>query len=114
MGTIDTLKAARKHLENPEHWFKGDWQDPVIQDCVCAAGAVAIVLNGPDVFDDMNKKLGTQAVELINKLHGLAKKVSNGKYENVAAYNDAKETTHEDILKFFDLAIEYAEVWTTL
>ena len=106
--TKQVLIEARQIISKPENWTKyrrssvtvgGIEVEPSshLEKCFCAVGSIQKV-----------KNYGTsEAYESkeVKKLDFALKKLLN--YNNrVFMYNDHFETTHEDILKVFDMAIE--------
>ncbi len=82
---VKTLKAAKKLIENPDNWCKGNFK---FHNMYCSLGAVnqidVMCDSGKDALDYSAKRLGFKsAVEL----------------------NDHYRTTHKDVMRMFNLAI---------
>jgi hypothetical protein len=91
----EVLKATREFLTDPNHWKKG----PTTNHTKCLVNAVWDAGSSGDVveyLDAMASERGFPDRE-------------NGGLRPAAAFNDAPETTHADVLAFLDLAIKRAE-----
>lgn len=100
---LDVLRAARELLADPDHWTKeasardaaGARTDLYGSDAIrwCVAGAT---IRAADVY---GRDLGRPLADLRNTLekHFLR--------QGLSVWNDAPETTHDDVLRLFDLAI---------
>lgn len=109
MNTKETLLAARKLIENPAHWAKGefardaDGNAVAIHDasavCFCAVGAIRHAAgrfaNTKEVRDAL-----ARAIYFISK--------ENDRTRWISVFNDSELTSHADILHAFDVAIELA------
>lgn len=94
----DDLVAAKALIDTPEKWIKGTFAS---KGCWCAMGAVISV-----VCDD-----GRYAFEReVAAVRALAEEVPDRFGRNVPFYNDAKTTTHADIMALFDRAIAATSV----
>lgn len=102
----DILREAKALISDPEKWIKGadalaDRNDDVTTDalyardesasCFCAGGAI--------------QRLGNGAV-MVHALHAFAG-VHGERFAHI--FNDRPSTTHEDVMRTFDLAIAEAE-----
>lgn len=103
-STRDFLKAARKLINNPEHWTQGasarDAADFSVSAtskravCWCAYGAV-------------HKTAGAKRLDRV--LNALASQLSESDERNgdVSTFNDRND--HRDVIKLFDRAIKAAK-----
>lgn len=110
MTQVERLKAARQHIVNG--WCKGVFNDA--QGNVCAVGAIKLV-----VSRHLDARLASN--DYINDVIILDKAlqlvVYNGPFKpspmpigrRVFTYNDAQETTKEDVLRIYDQAILLAK-----
>ena len=99
----EVLRAARALIETPERWCRGAWarsahRRPVLEASAkacsfCALGAVNRV---------------APSWNLRGQAHG-ALFHSLPKFPSVHQFNDARSTTHADILALYDRAIALAE-----
>ena len=109
----DDLREARKVIERPESWTKGQYakmasgrkaHSPLMQQavCFCAVGAVCKAVGEVDECLPRSRRLTDFLREFVpeNKRASL---------RGIVAYNDRKSTTHADILNLFDRAIAAAE-----
>ena len=106
--TLDILKAARATLANPENWTKGCYArdaagnmcKPYSPNAVkwCAIGTCALVSN----HSVYSPKLEMVMDELVKCL---PYKTENPTEDCIADWQDAPETTHEQMLAMFDCAI---------
>ena len=98
MTVLEVLKAARGLLSDERRWTKGAWARDATgraiksrePGAVCYCPVSAIYLHDPD------GRTGTCAVHALG-VGGAAELVD---------YSDAEETTHADIMRLFDRAIE--------
>lgn len=104
MKTSDILRKAKAHISEPDMWHKGAYSDSddgdegesgaiAGQPC-CAVGALIFVV-------------GREVPSLVDHLR--AALPEGKKHYYVAAFNDAPDTTHADIMALFDRAIAAAE-----
>ena len=112
MSLHRVLKEARALISDKEAWTKGAMARDKYGDivyasspnavCFCAAGAVEQVSGDPDIFHAAIAQLNAVVKEQYPEL-------SFESFEKglpcITVVNDTPETTHEDILKFFDAAI---------
>jgi len=106
MNTLDVLEAARRLLADEKNWTKGRLartsdQVPALvhgpdASCFCVMGAVEHAGGLRTNFDAKD-----HAVEMLEAV------VSEGYYTCIEDFNDADETTHEDVLQLFDRAIRF-------
>lgn len=91
--TKQILVEARGLIEDEANWIKGRNRDG---NCFCAFGAVlqAARAFGPNKWQAAEQALNKQCRVMFGEL--------------VFGFNDAKSTTHADILSLFDKAIEAA------
>jgi hypothetical protein len=108
--TVEILREARKRLEQPEAWTRGDFGrtehgnsvSPIPSmlreaSCLCVNGALI-------ASDDDNGSLMHSRASAI-----MSQCARRRGFETVSKLNDAPETTHADILALFDEAIAWAE-----
>lgn len=103
MSTVEVLKRARETISKPERWTQGAYardargypigvghSDAV---CFCATGAIARGAPDPEAraLAQMGVRIGRRPVE------------------GLAAWNDAPERTHAEVLAAFDSAIKRLE-----
>lgn len=89
MIIADTLREARRRIEEPEKWGKGFGRYPKI----CMLDAIR------ETEPDIN--IRGKAYRLLDKAIGIC--------GDFTAWNDAPERTHAEVLRAFDKAIELAE-----
>jgi hypothetical protein len=90
MTTKEILIAARKRIEDPKNWVKGQLRDG---DAVCALGALYEV--APD-RSSLQSPVYLAYEALTNLIPGAAPQLGN--------FND--QHTHAEVLALFDRAIE--------
>lgn len=101
--TVEVLQAARAKIEKPETWIKGDYArtapdgnpiGPACDNakCWCTAGAVdaASDYTYTNAWYYLTLALPSPWVEIVH-------------------FNDAPDTTHDDVLALFDRAIAKAK-----
>jgi hypothetical protein len=109
MTPVEVLKAAKANIATPDKWTKGcaargpqgNVVDPSMGTCFCALGAIWGVTspaNDPD-------SAGFLAEFLLEK----ARLILHPEFFHVPAFNDDKDTKHEEVLDLYDKAIELAE-----
>lgn len=106
MTPIEVLKSARELLSDPVRWTKGclarDANGVSVHAsngvCWCLMGAVIKVC--PDDDDYMTRSSARHFIH--ESLEG------QSIYGDIPSFNDAPDTTHEDLLKTLDKAIEFA------
>lgn len=97
MDTREILVGARKLLEDPANWIRGDFED---NGGHCLIGACRAVARAHSVTDE---RLVAHAI------HGLREVISyEGRGTSVALFNDSMRTSHADVLSVLDLAIAKA------
>lgn len=104
----DDLKAARKLIERPECWTKGQAAKDVFglvaygefdrAVCWCAVGAVDRICGR--YLKRFNTAIAALKVQM---------PADPGLHQNIFRFNDDPATTHADILALFDRAIAAAE-----
>ena len=102
MDTVETLREARKLIEKPENWIKG--QSIEIRpegNAYCLLGALSWTsyANG-NFMPDKTYRSATSAV---------IDSVVARNYGGASLFNDAPETTHEDVLSLIDETIDRLE-----
>lgn len=118
MTTLEILQKARELILDPSRWIKGSyagWRasdgtlyrelkpSADVANCWCSVGSCVKIYGNRD---------GRPAPLLKNALEALnnaASEVSYGEYAFAYMFNDAEETTHSQVLKMFDRAIELAK-----
>lgn len=96
----NVFAQAAKNL--PGHWFKGDYGDGAGN--FCALGHIANVKGYSDLYDidvDEAKVFVESETDILNNL---AKEMSNGRYQFIADFNDADETTEDDVVTLLEKA----------
>lgn len=106
MKTADLLRAAWAKIDSPEKWIKGSYAKNSDGDntftkatCFCSAGALHILEL------ELQRPTG-QAFLAIGKA---ARDLGCFGRTDILKYNDAPETTHDDIKRVWMRAIELAE-----
>lgn len=110
MNNVEILIKAKSFIDTPEKWHKGDWANNE-GTCFCSMGAIAKAL-GHDVLDIMNnyKDVGQLHKHQVSLILQKAMSVDpNTEKGCVADINDHDETTHAEIMGYFDKAIELAK-----
>ena len=103
MNTIqDCLSDARKLIEKPENWTKGAHARDAAGESVDYDSLAALSFCASGALEKVHKDYGS--VIWTKAYSALLKSIPN-EYLDVADYNDDPETTHEDILRLFDIAI---------
>ena len=109
-----TLVAARKKIDSPEKWGKGirAFKRPQLRglDTCCASEAIEDVTkinwDKATITADDDKIIFTRkaAYHLIECCAGIS---NHGDYseESIPGWNDAPETTYDDVIHVYDLAI---------
>lgn len=82
------LIAARKKISDPNNWCKNTFRD---KNRYCAVGAV-------DACGSLTNYWSSAMQALIYVIG-----------QNIVIFNDAPSTTHDDVLRAFDLAIAISE-----
>ena len=110
--TITNLTRARDFISNPRNWGKGDYLTCDFTGCdyqACVLGAlewigvelpkckVAARLDDPEYEIPLEHSYIYEAVLSLDCSH-----------TNVIAFNDAPETTHEDVMRMLNRAIHLA------
>jgi hypothetical protein len=95
MTVADDLVAAKGLIDTPEKWTKREFE---MRGCLCALGAVAkaICVDPWDSWED-----GSRAREAKNALDDAC---PGG--ISIIYFNDRESTTHADLMRVFDRAIE--------
>ncbi len=94
---IDHLQKARKLVEDPRHWIKGRFKVKLNGDYgYCMLGAL-----GEVSIDLKDTQVNAAAVYAISS--AVQQKT---RQETISEFNDSGQTTHEQMLQVFDLAIE--------
>lgn len=120
---IRILREARERLTDPQNWMKGDYwpgyrQDPFYKSaqrmrevtCYCSLGAVHVAAG--EIPGHAEQGAPDQlAIGFLHEALRMQREdgtVVGGGYELVADFNDSSETTHEEVLELFDVAIAIA------
>lgn len=100
MTTLEILKAARAKIANPENWTRGVYARTKDDECTnpntadackfCVLGSLHSVTTGMSQFCEVT--------------HELRQYIPEPKM--LSLFNDNESTTHADVLKLFDTAIE--------
>lgn len=90
MDTRDILVGARKILEDPAKWIKGDYER---NGCYCLVGALTWSAEEEPALDDAMARLQAEVRKRYGRSH------------SIVMFNDAERTTHADVLSVLDLAI---------
>jgi hypothetical protein len=100
------LKKAKEKLSDPDKWVK-DSEYVTNDGCMCAMGAVYQSLD-PDARDqrDLSSEKERIAQIVEGKLDYAAAEHTDYLMSCVIFFNDFGGTTHEDLMKVFDIAIE--------
>lgn len=131
----DVLRMARSRIEKPENWTKGAFArkgtagashavDPNSLDatCFCMVGAVLSVLGLPFVPMPGDSRAGLLYAEYVTARKALAYAREQAyplreweKYNTrLSDFNDGEVTSHADVLRVFDMAIQTTEEEGTL
>lgn len=93
--TVEILKAARKLIEKPENWTKGEYYRPTENGyCYCAIGALA-------------EAAGVDPDGEVPGERELANALGSENLWKVVEFNDSH--THSEVLDLFSKAIAAAE-----
>jgi len=103
MSLKDDLIAAKALIDTPEKWFKGIYGNDA--GCMCALGACRMQIYGSP-FGGQSKD-GTMVGDMNPLTKALVDVLPAGRW-SVSDYNDAKSTTHADIMALFQRAIDRA------
>lgn len=117
MQPIDILKGTRELLSDPARWTKGQFardkggfvtrltsNDAV---CWCVRGAILKTYDDHGLFFLDLFYLSTRLIERALPADLVSKSKEDGK-DPIVDFNDDPNTTHEDVLKVLDKAIELA------
>lgn len=102
MTTVEVLRKARAFIEDPAHWWQEQSYGDREENCVCAAGAIYLAVNG---WGPATPRL-TTTDETYAAVEALAHQTAQ---QTVFDFNDSPETSHADVLAAFDRAIESEE-----
>lgn len=94
----DVLIHSRKKISNPIYWNKGSWEewDKTLQaNTYCAIGALYNTSKDEELVDEAEKVLLDSLPPHFTRTMG-----------GVENFNDAKQTTHADIIDLYDRAID--------
>ena len=102
--SIELLQSARELIAAPQHWTKGSYRRyrRTGQRAYCVLGAIHESLWADDYTPERYAAIKTPAIASLYM--AIPKDFMGGLPE----YNDARRTTHADILALFDRAIELA------
>lgn len=116
---VEILKRARDIIAQPECWHKGHYaQDEQGEEtcdteksieeympvCFCTLGALSMAVADHPFADDLDGFLDWERFVAARN----AFQTHTG-IKDIPAWNDRDDTTHADVLKAFDTAIEKAE-----
>lgn len=99
----ENLIAAKALIDTPEKWGKDAYEPSA--GCYCMAGAIFAAKG--EGFNPWKENNSPEANAIENALNEINDGLSP--WRSYVDYNDDQETTHEDIMHLFDLAIEAAE-----
>lgn len=115
LKVLDELRELRKLLEDPRRWTKGTFArniegfevsasnpDAV---CWCLEGAIAKIVGDEIAASDEGSIFYTPLFNVIAACLSTAEIEGSG----IAGFNDAEDTTHQDVLNLLDGALEYVE-----
>lgn len=114
MRNSDILRKARKKIEEPECWTKGNWAiddygdsvESVSEDATifCLAGAIrsAIFSEDPGTIKGKSHPCCVYIMDAI--------KYKTGNDDYITSFNDLDKTMHSDVLEVLDKAIEVAQL----
>lgn len=94
MTTAEILRGARERLSSPRRWRKHDY-GPDGAGRVCIVGACAVAAGETDIHTIEQGPVGALLSECVGS--GLP-----------ISFNDDPETTHADVLRVLDCAIQKA------
>jgi hypothetical protein len=103
MSVKEDLRAVRQLLSDPERWIKGAYHRPSVYDgkeSYCLRGAVDHVVGYCS---------GEHWIRIRRLMDVSISRIRKNHIGGMVAFNDAPETTHEDVLAVLDLAIKEAE-----
>lgn len=111
----EVLRAARKLIERPSCWIKGQYRitDEIGAVCGrCAAGAIEDAEIALGFWPGGAILTGSRLMVHDRAYEALAKQGARfaGGQETVTRANDAPGTTHENVLEMFDNAIIVLEI----
>lgn len=105
MSPYEVLVLAKEKINSPEKWIKGyvaqnangnvvnPWENDAT--CFCSVGAIMCVTKNIEDRLEAYKILRNSFPSIFNNY-------------TVASFNDSYATTHDDVMKVFDKAIEAA------
>ena len=99
-NVIQILEDAKTFIENG--WTKGDYTDG--EGCYCAIGACRMAASGSTSVVSLWAEDGQESTPYERAIQRLTD-VLPGAYGSIPTFNDAPETTLEDVLALFDRAI---------
>ena len=104
MNAHNVLIAARSLIDHPNKWIKGNYAKDkngvivAVADryavCFCSKGAIIKTSSWDDI------------VQVEDDLNEATRLVTDGVFTSIILFNDHPQTTHDQILKVFDKAIE--------
>jgi hypothetical protein len=117
MSTLDILKRAREILSKPESWIKGAFAADKNGLAVGACGLDACSWCAEGALKEASAQLGNGRYLPISVFQSLEaqipEEIQNHARKNAKSlipfYNDAEERTHEEVMAWFDKAIQAEE-----
>ena len=103
--TREILTTARALIATPDKWTQGAYRrdaagemcKPENAVCWCAVGALADIINSPNLTEDDELRIFEEARHAIEKANQIT---------TLESFNDAPNRTHAEVLAAFDRAIE--------
>lgn len=113
MEKLELLKGVRKHLSNPENWYKGGYAPGgcvnIPKGCVCLLGAANYVADPDRNYSRDGTNYAAETILDRGLVGCVPAAFERDGFVRVASFNDHPDTTHADILKVLDCAIAKAE-----
>lgn len=99
----DDLRAAKALIDTPEKWLQHDWGGPK-DGGYCSLGAIGTATHA----DAGNPRYDAAKLALSFAITRDPLTPLKSAFDIIVRYNDARATTHADIMAAFDRAIEAA------
>lgn len=99
---VEQLQNARDLITDPNKWTKRSFAKDSHGNSVSATSSRAVCFCSIGALEHVSNGIGYE--KSLNILQSIAPL-----YTTVIVYNDSYNTTHDDILKLFDVAIEKAK-----
>lgn len=110
MNTVEYLKRIRSKINTPDLWTKGKYADHRNDvTCYCLLGALySIVFN--ELPDENERKFRTLIGNVIKVAYPDRRRYKDIMTDEIIVnFNDHPDTTHDDVMRVLDIAIERAE-----